>query len=43
MTSSEYSTIEAEVNGIEKVDIEVQLMKQDDFIERLLFYFSKTI
>ena len=33
--------LEAEVNGIEKVDIEVQLMKQDDFIERLLFYFSR--
>ena len=30
-----------EVNGREKVDIEIQLIKKEDFIERLLFYFSK--
>ena len=30
-----------EVNGKEKVDIEIQLIRKEDFIERLLFYFSK--
>lgn len=33
--------LEADVNGREKVDIEVQMVKKEDFIERLLFYFSK--
>ena len=35
--------LEADVNGREKVDIEVQMVKKEDFIDRLLFYFSKTI
>lgn len=29
--------LEADVNGREKVDIEVQMVKKEDFIERLLF------
>lgn len=33
--------LEADVNGREKIDIEVQMVKKEDFIERLLFYFSK--
>lgn len=33
--------LEADVNGREKVDIEVQMIKKEDFIDRLLFYFSK--
>ncbi len=33
--------LEADVNGREKVDIEVQMVKKEDFIDRLLFYFSK--
>lgn len=33
--------LEAEVNGEEKIDIEIQLVKKEDFIERLLFYFCK--
>lgn len=33
--------MEADVNGREKVDIEVQMVKKEDFVDRLLFYFSK--
>lgn len=33
--------LEADVNGREKVDIEVQMVKKEDFVDRLLFYFSK--
>lgn len=33
--------LEVEVNGEEKVDIEVQLINRDDFMDRLLFYLCK--
>lgn len=33
--------LEVDVNGKEKVDIEVQMVKKEDFVDRLLFYFSK--
>ncbi len=33
--------LEADINGKEKIDIEVQLINQKNLAERLLFYFSK--
>ena len=33
--------LEVDVNGKEKVDIEIQLIKKEQFVERLIFYFSK--
>lgn len=33
--------LEVDINGKEKVDIEIQLIKKEQFVERLLFYFSK--
>ena len=33
--------LEVDVDDKEKVDIEIQLVQKEDFIERLLFYFSK--
>lgn len=33
--------LEVEVNGNEKVDIDVQVSKKEDFIDRLLFYFAR--
>ncbi len=33
--------LELDINNKEKVDVEVQLLKNDEFIHRLLFYWSK--
>ena len=33
--------LEVDVNEKEKVDIEIQIVQKEDFIDRLLFYFSK--
>ena len=33
--------LELDINNKEKVDVEVQLLKNDEFIRRLLFYWSR--